>query len=135
MGEAVYTNLELLIIGTVWILAHPSLAKNRLVSDEEGKYRILLKTSWSYGTSSIQLGLLELMERLVAIIPQLRTHQFLYHGVIAKECVRSPDFNRNPRKEVQREAWCQVMKRGFAEVSESTSKNEVEEIIEEGCDQ
>jgi hypothetical protein len=31
------------------------------------------------------------MERLVAIIPQPRTHHFLYYGVFAEECVRSPD--------------------------------------------
>jgi len=92
----------------------------------------LLKTPWSDGTSSIRVGLLELMERLAAIIPQPRTHQFLYHGVFAKERVRSPDSNRNPRKEVQSEAWCQVSKRDIAEVSKSTRKNEMEEAVEEG---
>ena len=43
-------------------IARPPLAKSRLVSDdEEGEYRILLKTQWSDGTTSIQVGLLELM--------------------------------------------------------------------------
>ena len=42
-------------------IARPPLAKNRLVSDGAGEYRILLKTPWSDGTSSIQVGLLELM--------------------------------------------------------------------------
>ena len=42
-------------------IARPPLAKSRLVSDGEGEYRILLKTPWSDGTSSIQVGLLELM--------------------------------------------------------------------------
>ena len=74
------------------------------------------------------------MERLAAIIPQPRTHQFLYHGVFAKERVRSPDSDRNPRKEVQSEAWCEVSKRDFAEVSTSTSKTEVEEARQEGWD-
>ena len=114
-------------------IAGPPLAKSRLLEDGDGEYRILLKTPWSDGTSSIQVGLLELMVtersgvgespneesakraerlepygRLVAIIPQPRTHQFLVHGVFAKECVRSPDSNRNPRKEVQSEAWCEI---------------------------
>ena len=60
-------------------IARPPLAKSRLVVDDE--YRILLKTPWSDGTTSIQVGLLELMERLAAIIPQPRTHQVLYYGV------------------------------------------------------
>jgi len=88
-------------------IARPPLAKNRWVSDGEGEYRILLKTPWSDGTSSIRVGLLELMVtersgvgespneeseasgmfgtvwRLVAIIPQSRTHQVLYYGVFA----------------------------------------------------
>ena len=43
-------------------IARPPLAKSRLISDEEeGEYRILLKTPWSDGTTSIQVGLLELM--------------------------------------------------------------------------
>ena len=42
-------------------IARPPLAKNRLVSDGEGVYRILIKTPWSDGTSSIRVGLLELM--------------------------------------------------------------------------
>ena len=115
-------------------IERPPLAKSRLVSDGEGEYRILLKTPWSDGTNSIRVGLLELMERLAAIIPQPRTHQFLYHGVFAKERVRSPDSDRNPRKEVQSEAWCEVSKGDFAEVSTSTSKTEVEEAKQEGWD-
>ena len=42
------------------------------------------KTPWSDGTSSLSVGLLGLMERLVAIIPQPRTHQFLHSGVLPK---------------------------------------------------
>ena len=72
------------------------------------------------------------MERLADIIPLPRTQQFLYHGVFAKECVRSPDFDRNPRKEVQSEAWCEVSQGDFAKVSTSTSKTEVEEAVEKG---
>ena len=112
-------------------IARPPLAKSRLVSDEEeGEYRILLKTPWSDGTTSIQVGLLELMERLAAIIPQPRTHQVLYYGVFAKECVRSPDSDRNPRKEVQSEAWCEISKRDPAEVQACSGTIDVEETVE-----
>ena len=41
----------------------------------------------------VQVGLLEFMERLVAIIPQPRTHQVLYYGVFAN--------NAKYRKEIQ----------------------------------
>ena len=53
----------------------------RIVDDGGGEYRILLKTPWSDGTTSIQLSLLELMERLSALVPPPRAHQVLYHGV------------------------------------------------------
>ena len=42
-------------------IARPPLAKSRLLEDIAGEYRILLKTPWSDGTNSIQVGLLELM--------------------------------------------------------------------------
>ena len=42
-------------------IARPPLAKSRLLEDRDGEYRILLKTPWSDGTSSIQVGLLEVM--------------------------------------------------------------------------
>ena len=61
-------------------IARPPLAKSRIVDDGGGEYRILLKTPWSDGTTSIQLSLLELMERLAALVPPPRAHQVLYHG-------------------------------------------------------
>ena len=59
-------------------------AKKRLVSDGEGVYRILLKTPWSGGTSSIRVCLLELMERLVAIREPIR-----YCRCFCEQCERS----------------------------------------------
>ena len=91
--------------------------------------RILLKTAWSDGTSSIQVGLLELMERLAAIIPQPRTHQFLYHGVFASNAkyrkeilpkyrrVRAkPKWKKLSRKDgikSRHVAWAQLLWRSF----------------------
>ena len=81
------------------------------------------------GTSSIQVGLLELMERLVAIIPQPRTHQFLYHGVFAnnakyrKEILpkyrrvrEKPKWKKLSRKDGRKSrhvAWAQLLWRSF----------------------
>jgi hypothetical protein len=64
-------------------IARPPLAKSRIVDDGGGEYRILLKTPWSDGTTSIRLSLLEVMERLAALVPPPRAHQVLYHGVFA----------------------------------------------------
>ena len=58
------------------------------------KSLILLKKVWSDGMKSIQTVLLELMERLMVIIPQLRTHQVLYYGVFLN--------NAKYQKEIQR---------------------------------
>lgn len=110
-------------------IARPPLAKNRLVVDEEGEYRILLKTPWSDGTTSIQVGLLELMERLAAIIPQPRTHQVLYYGVFANNAkyrkeiqpkykrVRKPStwkkLSRKDGSNSRHVAWAQLLWRSF----------------------
>ena len=110
-------------------IARPPLAKSRLLEDGAGEYRILLKTPWSDGTSSIQVGLLELMERLAAIIPQPRTHQFLYHGVFANNAkyrkqilpkyrrVREkPKWKKLSRKDGSNSrhvAWAQLLWRSF----------------------
>ena len=55
----------------------------------------------------------------------------LYYGVFAKECVRSPDSDRNPRKEVQSEAWCEVSKGDSAEIQACSRTIDVEEAVEE----
>ena len=111
-------------------IARPPLAKSRLVvDDEEGEYRILLKTPWSDGTTSIQVGLLELMERLAAIIPQPRTHQVLYYGVFANNSryrkeiqpkykrVREPStwkkLSRKDGRKSRHRAWAELLWRSF----------------------
>ena len=110
-------------------IARPPLAKNRLISDEEGEYRMLLKTPWSDGTSSIRVGLLELMERLVAIIPQPRTHQVLYYGAFAnnakyrkesqpkyrrvREKAKWKKLSRKDGSKSRHVAWAQLLWRSF----------------------
>ena len=80
-------------------IARPPLAKSRIVDDGGGEYRILLKTPWSDGTTSIRLTLLEVMERLAVLVPPPRAHQVLYHGVFAP---RSPVSKGNQEKEDRR---------------------------------
>jgi hypothetical protein len=102
-------------------IARPPLAKSRLLEDGDGEYRILLKTPWSDGTSSIQVGLLELMVTERSGVGEFRTKRarsernvwnrmavggdyspaenpsLLYHGVFAP---RSPVYKGNQEKEV-----------------------------------
>ena len=65
------------------------------MDDGGGEYRILLKTPWSDGTTSIQLSLLELMERLAALVPPPRAHQVLYHGVFSSNAKYRKEYCPN----------------------------------------
>ena len=66
-------------------IARPPLAQERLVELSEGMYKLTLKTPWSDGTSSILLSRMEIMERLVALIPPPRANQVLYHGIFVPQ--------------------------------------------------
>ena len=91
--------------------------------------RVPAPSTEKVGTSSIRVGLLEIMERLAAIIPQPRTHQFLYHGVFASNAkyrkeilpkyrrVRAkPKWKKLSRKDgikSRHVAWAQLFWRSF----------------------
>ena len=64
-------------------IARPPLAQERLAELSKGMYKLTLKTPCSDGTSSILLSRMEIMERLVALIPPPRANQVLYHGIFA----------------------------------------------------
>ena len=74
--------------GLEWLcryIARPPLAQERLEEVSDGTYKLTLKTPWSDGTSSILLSRMEIMERLVALIPPPRANQVLYHGIFVPE--------------------------------------------------
>ena len=48
-----------------------------------GRVRIALKRAWSDGTMALELSRLELVERLVSLVPPPRANQVHYHGVLA----------------------------------------------------
>ena len=64
-------------------IARPPLAKPRIEVRTDGQVRILLKRPWSDGTTAVELTRLELVERLVALVPPPRANQVHYHGVLA----------------------------------------------------
>ena len=49
----------------------------------DGRVRIALKRAWSDGTTALELSRLELVERLVSLVPPPRANQVHYHGVLA----------------------------------------------------
>ena len=64
-------------------VARPPLAQERLEEVSEGLYRLTLKSAWSDGTSSLLLDRMEVIGRLVSLIPPPRANQVLYHGIFA----------------------------------------------------
>jgi len=64
-------------------IARPPLAKPRLEERPDGGVRIHFKRPWSDGTEGIDLSVVELVERLAALVPPPRANTVLYHGVLA----------------------------------------------------
>ena len=64
-------------------IARPPLAKERVEALPGGRVRIALKRAWSDGTTALELSRLELVERLVSLVPPPRANQVHYHGVLA----------------------------------------------------
>ena len=64
-------------------IARPPLAKERVEVLPGGRVRIALKRAWSDGTTALELSRLELVERLVSLVPPPRANQVHYHGVLA----------------------------------------------------
>jgi hypothetical protein len=63
-------------------VARPPLATERLTEWSDG-LAYEFRHAWRDGTSAILLKPLELIERLVALIPPPRSHALRYHGVLA----------------------------------------------------
>jgi hypothetical protein len=64
-------------------VARPPLATERLSRLADGRLLYRLKRRWRDGTTHVVFEPLELLERLVALIPPPRANQIRYHGVLA----------------------------------------------------
>ena len=71
-------------------VSRPPLARARLEEQDDGSLVLLLKTPWADGTTALHLSPLELVERLVALIPPSRKNEVLYHGVFAAHAAWRP---------------------------------------------
>ena len=63
-------------------IARPAVAEERLSITAAGDVIYKFKKPWDDGTAAIKLTPMELMERLVALVPRPRVHLTRYHGVL-----------------------------------------------------
>ena len=106
-------------------VARPSLALDRLEKFADGNLIYRLKKAYSDGTTHVKFSPLELIEKLVALIPRPRMHLVRYHGILAPNArLRSrivpkvktlTTMTEAEKREVtpQRIAWAKLLKRVF----------------------
>ena len=63
-------------------IARPAVSEERLSTDDYGNVIYRFKKPWDDGTTALKLTPIELMERLVALVPRPRVHLTRYHGVL-----------------------------------------------------
>ena len=63
-------------------IARPAVAEERLSTNDQGDVIYKFKKPWDDGTTAMKLAPMELMERLVALVPRPRVHLTRYHGVL-----------------------------------------------------
>jgi hypothetical protein len=78
-------------------VSRPPLARARLEEQNDGTLVLHLKTPWADGTTALHLSPLELVERLVALIPPSRKNEVLYHGVFAAHAAWRPRVVPRPQ--------------------------------------
>lgn len=64
-------------------IARPAVAEERLSTNDQGDVIYRFKKPWDDGTTAMKLTPMELMERLVALVPRPRVHLTRFHGVLA----------------------------------------------------
>jgi hypothetical protein len=111
-------------------IARPPLANERLARLPDGRFRIGLTHRWRDGTVAIVLDGVEVLTRLVALIPPPRRHLIHFYGAYASHArlralvVAEPEPDVTPacqqRRQAESEAsgrrrlsWAQLLKRVF----------------------
>jgi hypothetical protein len=64
-------------------ILRPAVASERLREREDGRIEYELRRPWRDGTTGLVFEPLELIEKLVALVPAPRGHLVRYHGVLA----------------------------------------------------
>ena len=105
-------------------IARPPIAEMRLKEVAGGKILYKFKKEWSDGTQGVVFTPLELIEKLVALIPEPRMHLTRYHGVFApnhrlrdKIVPKPPELVTTDEKAKPRDprklSWAELLKRVF----------------------
>ncbi len=102
--------------------ARPPIAMERLSETENGKLLYKLKTPYRNGTTHILLDPLELVEKVVALIPPPKANLLRYHGVFAPHAKErkqiiptSPESNKQKSiSQKPNRSWSMLLKRSFA---------------------
>ncbi len=105
--------------------ARPPIALERLSETPDGKILYRLKKQYSDGTTHVLFDPVELVEKIVALIPPPRANLLRYHGVFApnskerKHIVPVPKVAQSLSTEVRQNrppnrSWSEMLKRSFA---------------------
>jgi hypothetical protein len=108
-------------------VARPSIALSRMSETSDGDIQITLKKPFSDGTTHIVFTPMELIEKLVALIPQPRMHMVRFHGLLApnsklrSKIIPKPKAKSegdhgdvdNPNQSQRKINWAKLLKRTF----------------------
>lgn len=100
--------------------ARPPLALERMSETPDGKILYKLKSSYSDGTTHILFDRMELVEKVIALIPPPRANLLRYHGIFgANSKIRKlivPEVKEKKEGEgaPNKKKWAELLKRSFA---------------------
>lgn len=106
-------------------VARPSIVLERLSWTQDGNLIYRLKRIFSDGTTHVLFSPMELLEKLVALVPRPNVHLIRYHGVLAPHArIRPKVVPRLPSKKIvsieeerasnsKRISWARLLKRVF----------------------
>jgi hypothetical protein len=115
-------------------IARPAVSEERLSFNDSGDVIYKFKKPWDDGTTAIKMTPMEMMEKLVALVPLPRVHLTRFHGVLGPhykyrkqivpkrtsspalttaEAVDSAANTDKPTSRTQRISWARLLKRVF----------------------
>ncbi len=101
--------------------ARPPIALERMSETKDGKILYQLKTKYSDGTTHVLFDPLELVEKVVALIPPPRANLLRYHGLLApnsklrpKIILISQEIKKEKPQYPGQTKWAELLKHSFA---------------------